>query len=208
MPYLSFPYIKGEGLDHLLQPGKPSTALVLAIMVKVCHALHHAHTKGSSTATSSPATSCWTSTMNLACWTGASVAARARTPNPGFQNIVGTPAYMSPEQARGEERYLTPASDIYSLGAMLYHLLTGKPPFEADNSWKTLQMAMSLPPRPPSGLRSTMDLRLERIILACLEKEPEQRYLSAKALAYDLERVSRDGAPKGPSGALGRLLEI
>jgi serine/threonine protein kinase len=127
--------------------------------------------------------------------------------DPNVQSIVGTPAYMSPEQARGEEEKLTEATDVYSLGAILYHVVTGKPPFVADTSWKTMQMAMSLPPHPPSKLRTTIDLKLERVILWCLEKDPERRYRDGTDLAEDLERAVHSDTPKGPAGLLKRFFK-
>ncbi|MCY3022401.1 MAG: serine/threonine-protein kinase [Planctomycetota bacterium] len=204
-PYLSFPYINGQGLDQAFQDRAAPPQTILAAMIKVCRALHHAHACGIIHRDLKP--------RNILLGTNGEpyvldwgLSWRKGDAKRGVQSIVGTPAYMSPEQARGEEARLTPASDVYSLGAILYHLLTGKPPFEADTSWKTLQMAMSMPPRPPSGLRSTLDPRLERIVLACLEKEPEKRYAGAKALAADLERVLNEGEPKGPTRVFGRSL--
>jgi len=207
IPYLSFPYIEGTRLDKWLDHGKPGTPTVLAIMRKACMGVHHAHTKGVLHRDLKPhhilLDKC--NEPHLLDW-GLS-RRKGSVSKSGFQNIVGTPAYMSPEQARGEEANLTPASDVYSLGAILYHLLTGRPPFEADSTWKTLQMAMSLLPRPPRELHATMDPRVELVILACLRKEPGQRYSSAKALADDLERVLQDTKPKGTSGRLARFFE-
>lgn len=205
VPYLSFPFLKGQSLDQAFESGRAAAQNALRAMVKVCHALHHAHARGIVHRDLKP--------RNLLLdekgeprvldW-GLSwrIGDAARS---GFQYIVGTPAYMSPEQARGEDKRLSPATDVYGVGAILYHLVAGKPPFEAETSWKTMQMAMSLPPRPPSGLRSTVDLRLERVILTCLEKDPAKRYPSAKALAENLERVLNDGDAKGPAGLLERL---
>jgi len=207
VPYLSFPYIEGSSLDHFLLREKPSTPTVLALMEKVCRGVHHAHTKGILHRDLKPRNILLDKRGEpyVLDW-GLSYRKGEDSPS-GFQNIVGTPAYMSPEQARGEERYLTPASDVYSLGAILYHLLAGQPPFEGGSSWKTLQMAMSLPPRPPTGLLATLDPRAELVVLACLRKEPEQRYASARALADELARVLRSTKPRGPSGRLGRLFE-
>ena len=207
VPYLSFPYIAGEGLDHWFTHVKPNTPTVLAIMEKVCRAVHYAHTQDILhrdlkprnillDQRSEPCILDW----GLSCHKG-------QASKSGFQYIVGTPAYMSPEQARGEEQRLTPASDVYSLGAILYHLMTGQPPFDASSSWKTLQMTMSVPPPPPSGLHATLDPRAEVVVLACLRKEPEKRYASAKALADDLARVLNNAPPQGPAGRLGRLFE-
>jgi WD40 repeat protein len=105
--------------------------------------------------------------------------------------VLGTPAYMSPEQAGGRARELTTASDIYSLGAVLYECLTARPPFTADSSIAVLrQVAEEEPPR-PSTIRRDLDSDLETICLRCLEKEPTARYRSMLALAGDLERWLR-----------------
>ena len=205
-PYLSFPFISGKSFDQILHEKKLKAPLLEA-MLKVCGALGHAHVRGLIHRDLKP-NNIIVDQRNepfVLDW-GLSWKVGSK-PDPRIQNIVGTPAYMSPEQARGEELNLTPATDVYSLGAMLYHLVTGKPPFVAETSWKTMQMAMSLPPHPPSKLRTTVDLKLERVILWCLEKEPEGRYGDANELSEDLQRALEADAPKGPAGFLNRLFK-
>ncbi|ATB43721.1 hypothetical protein CYFUS_009201 [Cystobacter fuscus] len=125
-------------------------------------------------------------------------------------DVLGTPHYMAPEQARGEVGKLDRRVDVYSLGATLYQVLTGVPPFTAGNALELLSRIQTEEPRPPRRLEPDIPLDVEAIVLKCLEKERSARYDSARALAEDLERFL-SGEPvharrAGPGYRLGKKL--
>jgi serine/threonine protein kinase len=114
-------------------------------------------------------------------------------------DVLGTPHYMAPEQARGQTALLGPAADVYGLGGILYFLLTGRPPFTGETAVSILCSVMEQAPRPPREIKGDVMPELEAICLKCLEKDPARRYPSAAALSEALaEWEARQGAGSGP----------
>jgi hypothetical protein len=117
--------------------------------------------------------------------------------------VLGTPSYMAPEQAAGKSDTISPATDVHALGAMLYELLVGHPPFDADSVYETLRQVIRNPAEPPSKFDPSIPAPLEQICMKCLEKEPARRYASAEELAEDLRRFTEGKSVKGAKGAAG-----
>jgi WD40 repeat protein len=190
LPYFSMKYVEGGSLARRLNQGPPLEPRELAaLMAKVARAVHHAHQRGILHRDIKPGNILLDAAGEpYVTDFGLARQVEEATAHTLSGAVVGTPSYMAPEQAQGHSRRLTTAADVYGLGAVLYELLTGKPPFRGDNPLETLQQVLTREPAAPSRLRSGLPRDLEVICLKCLRKEPERRYESALALAEDLER--------------------
>jgi tetratricopeptide (TPR) repeat protein len=194
-PYFSLEFMEGGSLDKKLA-GKPQPAREAAELLEiVARAVHYAHRHGIVHRDLKPANVLLTADgtpkitdFGLAKQLDAEV---GHTPS-GV--IVGTPSYMAPEQAQGYTHVIGPLSDVYGLGALLYELLTGRPPFQGPTVQETLEQVWRQELVPPRRLQPGVPRDLETICLKCLQKEPAKRYANAEAMADDLRRF-RKGEP-------------
>lgn len=120
--------------------------------------------------------------------------------------LLGTPAYMAPEQAGGRRNLVGPASDVYSLGCILYFALTGRSPFVADSPMELVMLVIEQDPTPPRALRPSLDRDLEMIVIRCMQKPIDLRYDSADALAADLEAYLADERVSARSGRFSQVI--
>jgi serine/threonine protein kinase/tetratricopeptide (TPR) repeat protein len=200
-PFFSMELVEGATLADRID-GHPQPASEAAGLVEVlARAVQHAHSRGVVHRDLKPANVLLLSggeRLNAAGpkITDFGLAKRLDGPAAHTQTgtILGSPSYMAPEQTGRSRREVGPAADVYALGAVLYELLTGRPPFRAETPFDTLLQVVHDDPLPPSRLRPRLPRDLETICLKCLEKEPQRRYPTAEALAEDLRRFL-DGKP-------------
>ncbi len=190
--YFTMKLIDGRGLNEELRRLVLNPRKGIAILTTVARAVHHAHQRGILHRDLKPA-NILIDAQGVPYVGDFGLAKRVENKGgdltqPGA--IMGTPQYMPPEQA-SDSTLVTTASDVYSLGAILYEMLTLRVPFEAPASWEILHKVKTEEPRPPRSLRRSVDRDLEAICLKCLEKDPARRYASADALACELERWLR-----------------
>lgn len=195
--YFSMRLVKGAGLDELLAedrwPKEPAARV--ALLIKVAQAVHYAHQRGILHRDLKPS-NILIDADGEPCIADFGLA-KIQESDGGLtqdQSVLGSPSYMAPEQAAGKGGEVTTAADVYSLGAILYELLTGTPPFLAKTPLETLRQVIEQPPLPPRRRVPELSRDLESICLKALEKEPARRYASALELAEDLDRW-RNGEP-------------
>ena len=187
--YLVLEYEAGGGLDRrlagMLQDPEDSARLIETL----ARAIHHAHQNGIVHRDLKPANVLLTEDgiPKISDFGLAKLLERDdRLTQVG--DILGTPSYMAPEQIRGMSGSITPATDVYALGAILYEMLTGRPPFKGTTPLSTMEQVASTEPLSPGKLQRHTPRDLEIICLKCLEKEPRRRYVTAIELADDLRR--------------------
>jgi serine/threonine-protein kinase len=187
--FFSMKLITGVSLDKKLAAFAADLAASARLVAIVAEAVHHAHQRGILHRDLKPA-NILLDEEGKPHVTDFGLARRIENDSELTQSgmPMGTPSYMSPEQARGERGALTTATDVYGLGSILYALLTGQAPFAGSSLAETLDMVRGQPARPPSRLNGRVPRDLEIICLKCLEKDPDRRYASASALAQDLHR--------------------
>jgi hypothetical protein len=205
-PYLVLEYVDGGSLARELSGQTFSPRQAAQLVETLARAVHHAHRRDIVHRDLKPANVLLTAD-GLPKITDFGLAKRLNVGKGQTRTgaILGTPSYMAPEQASGKTKTAGPATDVYALGAILYELLTGRPPFRADTDLDTLMQVVSQDPQPPRQLRPKVSRDLEAICLKCLDKDPGRRYASAQALANDLRRYLK-GEPTlaRPRGLLGR----
>ena len=186
--FFSMKFVEGETLTRRLAQGPLPQREAARMMLAVARAVQHAHQNGILHRDLKPS-NILIDTEGEPHITDFGLAKRVSGGSSltGTGAIIGTPSYMAPEQASGKPGPASPAVDIYSLGAILYELLTGRPPFLAASAVETLLLVRSEEPARPRLLNPQIDTDLELVCRKCLEKRPEHRYASAQQLANDLE---------------------
>ena len=222
-PYIAMQYIEGPTLNAF-----PNEDLqtVVRLVRDACHGVHHAHENGVIHRDLKPQNILVEGKVGPGSKSTRSL--RASMATPAFRpyvvdfglaketaitssttqagNTVGTPPYMSPEQVRGAGETLDARSDVYSLGATLYEVCAGRPPFRSTDPYDLFKMIVERDPPPVRDFNKAVEPDLENIILRCLEKDPSRRYASALELAEDLERyLDREPVLAKPAGLGYRL---
>jgi serine/threonine protein kinase len=186
--YFSMRLVEGGSLAREVPRFRDHPVSAAQLLTTVARAVHHAHQRGILHRDLKPS-NVLIDREGRPHVTDFGLAKRVETDSGLTQSgaIMGTPSYMAPEQVAGNQD-LTPSADVYGLGAILYELLTGRPPFRAETPIDTLLQVMERLPAPPRLMNPNVERDLETICLKCLEKDPQRRYVDAEALALDLER--------------------
>ena len=190
--YFSMNLVEGGQLDDVVRQQKISLRRTAELMAKIARTVHFAHERGILHRDIKPG-NVLLDKEGEPHLTDFGLAKLMETESSfaSTADVLGTPSYMAPEQARGNNVELTSAVDVYGVGAVFYQLLTGKPPFVGRSPYETVRLLLETEPQPPRVSSRKVDRDLSTICLKCLEKDPKRRYQSALALAEDLERWLR-----------------
>jgi TolB-like protein/Tfp pilus assembly protein PilF len=190
--YFSMRFVEGDCLDEVVSRGSISVQQAAELIAKVARTVHYAHEHGILHGDIKPGNILLDANgePHLTDFGLARLVEQGSTVT-GSLEVMGTPSYMAPEQAVGNNAAVGSATDVYGLGAVLYELLTGHPPFAGGTTYETIRLLLDSEPRQPRLLNRKIDRDLSAVCLKCLEKNPRHRYSSALALAEDLERWLR-----------------
>src|SRR5438552_1782326 len=191
--YFSMKFVEGGQLDEVVRRAPMSIRQATELIAKVARTVHYAHEHGILHRDIKPGNILLDvkGEPHLTDFGLARLVESESTVTRTLE-VLGTPSYMAPEQAAGNNTKLTSATDVYGLGAVLYQLLTGHPAFAGGTTYETIKLVLETEPRQPRLWNRKIDRDLSTICLKCLEKDPTRRYDSALALAEDLERWLRD----------------
>ncbi len=187
--YFSMKCVEGGQLDEVVKRERMSIRRAVELIVKLARTVHYAHERGILHRDIKPGNILIDANgePNLTDFGLARLVETESTVTRTLE-VLGTPSYIAPEQARAETAQLTSATDVYGLGTVFYQLLTGHPPFAGGTTYETIRLVLETEARAPQLWNPKVDRDLATICLKCLEKDPKRRYASALALAEDLER--------------------
>ena len=200
--YFSMKFVEGGQLDEVVKREPILIRQAVELVAKVARTVHYAHEHGILHRDIKPGNILLDAKgePHLTDF-GLARLVEAESTVTRTLEVLGTPSYMAPEQAAGEHTKLSKATDVYGLGAVLYQLLTGHPPFAGGTTYETIKLLLETEPRQPRLLNPKIDRDLSTICLKCLEKDPKRRYSSALALAEDLEHwLKHEPIRAKPSG--------
>ena len=187
--YFSMKFVEGGQLDEVVRREPMSIRRAVELIAKVARTVHYAHEHGILHRDIKPGNILLDAKgePHLTDF-GLARLVESESSVTHTLDVLGTPSYMAPEQAVGNNAAVSSVTDVYGLGAVLYQLLTGQPPFAGGTTYETIKLLLDTEPRQPRLLNPKIDRDLSTICLKCLEKDPKRRYSSALALAEDLER--------------------
>src|SRR5947208_2473448 len=190
--YFSMKFVEGGQLDEVVRRTLMSIRQAAELIAKIARTVHYAHEHGILHRDIKPG-NILLDQKGEPHLTDFGLARLVETESTVTRTmeVLGTPSYMAPEQAVGNNAALAAETDVYGLGAVLYQLLTGQPPFAGGTTYETIKLLLDTEPRQPRLLNPKIDRDLSTICLKCLEKDPKRRYSSALALAEDLEHWLR-----------------